>query len=47
MGVNHFTSFCRNNKRWIEYDDSKVSELNDEKIVSNDAYVLFYRRQFN
>ena len=43
----HYTAVCKNFGKWYKYDDSKVSELNDEKIVSNDAYVLFYRRQFN
>ncbi len=37
---NHFTAYCRNNNRWIEYDDSKLYSINNP--VTNDAYILFY-----
>ena len=40
MGVNHFTAFCRNNNRWIEYDDSKL--YNIKNPITKDAYILFY-----
>ena len=40
IGFNHFTSFCRNNNRWLEFNDSKVSEIS--KIITEDAYILFY-----
>ena len=39
IGFNHFTSFCRNNNRWLEFNDSKVSEIS--KIITEDAYILF------
>ena len=40
LGVNHFTAFCRNNNRWLEYDDSKLYNVKDP--ITKDAYILFY-----
>ena len=37
---NHFTSMCRNNNRWIEFNDSKLYEADDP--ITKDAYILFY-----
>ena len=44
----HYTAFCKNSitNKWYEFNDSYVSEINDEsKIISNNAYVLFYKRK--
>ena len=44
----HYTSFCRNNGIWYEFDDSKVKRIKDEKqLISNSAYILFYKKRFN
>ena len=44
----HYTSFCRNNGIWYEFDDSKVKRIKDEKqLISNSAYILFYRKRIN
>ena len=40
LGFNHFTAYCRNNNRWIEYNDSKVYAINQP--ITKDAYILFY-----
>ena len=40
LGFNHFTAFCRNNNKWIEYDDSKLYSVNNP--ITNEAYILFY-----
>ena len=45
--LGHYTALCKNFDKWYKYDDSKVTEMNDNNIVTNEAYVLFYRRQFN
>jgi len=40
-------AFCKNpvNDKWYCYNDQKVEELNgDSDIVTNAAYLLFYRR---
>lgn len=42
-------AFCKNpvNERWYSYNDEKVEELNsDSAVVTNAAYLLFYRRHF-
>ena len=44
----HYTAFCKNSlkNKWYEYNDSCVTEINDEsKIISHNAYVLFYRQR--
>ena len=46
MNFGHYTAYCKNNGKWKQYDDSKVSEINDENdVVTDAAYVLFYRRK--
>ena len=41
----HYTAYCQNflNKRWYEFNDSRVSEISKNDIVSAYSYVLFYR----
>ena len=41
LGFNHFTAFCRNDKRWVEYDD-KTIDCDIKNPVTNEAYILFY-----
>ena len=43
----HYTAYCQNffDKTWFEFNDSNVSEVGKNKIVSDAAYVLFYRRR--
>ena len=42
----HYTAVCKNvDGRWYDYNDSSVSRTSESDIVSNAAYVLFYRRQ--
>ncbi|XP_032242140.2 ubiquitin carboxyl-terminal hydrolase 4 [Nematostella vectensis] len=47
MGGGHYTAYCRNHEddHWYSYDDSSVSQINEEQIVSKAAYVLFYKRR--
>jgi len=40
----HYTAYCLNNNRWCEYNDESVSLIGEKKVVSNAAYVLFYKR---
>eukprot|EP00826_Nyctotherus_ovalis_P056771 TRINITY_DN7730_c0_g2_i10.p1 TRINITY_DN7730_c0_g2~~TRINITY_DN7730_c0_g2_i10.p1 ORF type:complete len:425 (-),score=100.66 TRINITY_DN7730_c0_g2_i10:178-1452(-) len=37
----HYTAFCRS-AAWMQYDDNKVTFLNESNIVTENAYVLFY-----
>jgi ubiquitin carboxyl-terminal hydrolase 4/11/15 len=43
----HYTSLCKNYfyKKWFLYNDDYVNEFNEKKIVSEAAYILFYRRK--
>ena len=42
----HYTAICKNlDGKWYDYDDTQVSEVLPDKVVSPSAYVLFYRRQ--
>ena len=43
----HYTAYCLNNKKWIEYNDDNVSNINENNIVSSAAYVLFYKSNDN
>jgi len=40
----HYTAYCRHpdTDRWHVYNDSRVSEISSNKLVSSSAYVLFY-----
>ncbi|XP_027082554.1 ubiquitin carboxyl-terminal hydrolase 8 [Coffea arabica] len=45
MGGGHYTAFVHHGGgRWFDFDDSHVSPINEDKIKSSAAYVLFYRR---
>eukprot|EP01035_Chromulina_nebulosa_P017964 gene17964-23594_t len=43
----HYTAYCCNNDngKWYEFNDSSVSEVSEDRIVSSLAYVLFYKRR--
>ena len=41
----HYTAYCLNGKRWVEYNDESVSFIKENNVVSSAAYVLFYRRR--
>jgi ubiquitin carboxyl-terminal hydrolase 4/11/15 len=47
MGGGHYTAYCKNykNNKWYDFDDSSVTEINEEDLVTNAAYVLFYKRR--
>ncbi len=40
----HYTAICKNTKRWFEYNDEQIEEIDTNDIISNAAYVLFYKR---
>ena len=47
LGGGHYTAYVRNRVAggWYLHDDSRVSEVSEDEIVSSSAYVLFYRRR--
>ncbi|KAM5559288.1 ubiquitin carboxyl-terminal hydrolase 8-like [Rosa sericea] len=45
LGGGHYTAFVHLGKgSWYEFDDDRVSAVNEERIKTSAAYVLFYRR---
>jgi len=40
----HYTAYCLNNGNWLEYNDQSISYINENNVVSNAAYVLFYKK---
>lgn len=46
MNGGHYTAMCKNfnDSKWYEFNDSRVEEIEEEKLVSEAAYVLFYKR---
>ena len=34
---------CRNKEKWYDFDDETVSEINTSRLVTNNAYLLFYK----
>lgn len=40
----HYYSYCKNeNGKWYEYNDEMVREINENNLVTDKAYLLFYR----
>lgn len=40
----HYFSYIKNGNRWYNYNDTRVSEMNGNNIVTPNAYILFYKR---
>ncbi len=50
MNSGHYTACARNlwdncESKWYEYNDDIVNEIDDGDVVTNNAYILFYKRQ--
>jgi len=43
----HYYTYAKNSidNQWYEYDDDKITKLNEDNIVTNNAYILFYKRK--
>lgn len=42
----HYTAFVKNaNNKWYHFNDTNVSEISEQNIISNKAYCLFYRKK--
>ena len=41
----HYYAYCKNlNSKWYMYNDSRVIEIDKSKVVTNNAYCLFYKK---
>ena len=53
LETGHYTAACKNpyDQHWYKFDDQRVSKINNdevsEKIINNEAYMLFYQRRRN
>ena len=43
----HYFAYCKNyiDGEWYEFNDSNVSKIDKKKVVSDNAYVLFYNKR--
>ena len=43
----HYFAYCKNyiDNEWYEFNDSNVDKIDKKKVVSDNAYVLFYNRR--
>eukprot|EP01127_Copromyxa_protea_P021549 TRINITY_DN7446_c0_g1_i1.p1 TRINITY_DN7446_c0_g1~~TRINITY_DN7446_c0_g1_i1.p1 ORF type:complete len:619 (-),score=120.15 TRINITY_DN7446_c0_g1_i1:93-1724(-) len=43
----HYTAYCKNSldNKWYHFDDERVSVVEEDKVVTKDAYLLFYKRK--
>jgi ubiquitin carboxyl-terminal hydrolase 4/11/15 len=42
----HYTALCRNSGGWFKFDDESVYKESKENVVTNSAYLLFYKRKY-
>lgn len=51
LGFGHYTAFARRwnedgiEREWMLFDDSSVHPCIEDEVISNSAYILFYRRR--
>jgi hypothetical protein len=46
LGGGHYTAYCLNDDgTWCHYDDSRITNVDPKEVVSQAAYVLYYRRR--
>jgi hypothetical protein len=47
LGGGHYTAACKQHNKWYSFDDSKVTEIQEDGVNSDSAYILFYKKQNN
>lgn len=47
LNLGHYYTYCLNNQngKWYMFDDDVVSSLDENKVINNNAYLLFYIRE--
>jgi len=45
IGYGHYFSYCKNSvdDKWYEFNDEKVEEIDESKLQTINAYILFYK----
>ena len=46
LGGGHYFAYCKNHldNKWREYNDTHVSELQEDDVYNKKPYCLFYKR---
>ena len=44
LSFGHYYSYCKNklDKKWYKFDDKEIDQIDEDEIVTEDAYILFY-----
>ncbi len=45
MGGHYWAYILNSNGKWYEFNDTRVKELNTNKVVTPNAYCFFYRKK--
>ena len=47
--IGHYYAYCKNinNNKWYNFDDNNIMELDEDELVTNNAYCLFYSKRNN
>jgi ubiquitin carboxyl-terminal hydrolase 8 len=43
----HYSAIVKNGNEWVHYNDDQLHKVSDEKVVSRQAYCLFYNKRIN
>ena len=41
----HYFSYCKQQDNWYNYDDTNITKLKEEELVTKNAYCLFYKKK--
>ncbi|XP_072305947.1 ubiquitin carboxyl-terminal hydrolase 21 isoform X2 [Eucyclogobius newberryi] len=44
VNMGHYTACCLDENKWCFYNDSSVTQVSENQLQTNQAYVLFYKR---
>ena len=45
LSYGHYIAKCKNFGKWYEFNDDRVCLINTDKIVTQNAYILFYKKK--
>ena len=40
----HYYSYIKNNNKWFIFNDTNVSEISENKLITNKAYMFFFKK---
>lgn len=44
LNFGHYYAYCKNGNNWYNFNDDSISMIDEDKIVNNNAYCLFYKK---